>query len=419
MDLLQIGINHRTAPLEIREKISLNTERKEKIALKLKNKQFIDEFFFLSTCNRIEFYIISKKRKRSEELILNILKEYTNIQRDKLNSYLYFNHDFSAVKHFYKVGAGLDSLVIGESQILKQIKEAYNYAKQKNITDSYLNQLFLETIRVSKKVRNETSINQRAVSVSYAAVELARDIFGSLSGEKVMILGAGETSELLLKNLVEYGVKGVLVANRTYSNGKALAKKYGGEVIHWKSVVNYINKVDIIIASTGAPHLVLNKESEKKALLEKKGPMFLIDIAVPRDINPDFKNISGVNLYNIDDLKAVVDKNMELRKREADKAEKIIIKEVEKYKNWIRKRKSIPIIKKMRKKAEKIKDKEVKRALHRLDNAEEKPEEIINCLAHRLVNKLLHKPTVSLKEIAASEKKKEEFELVKNVLLSD
>ncbi len=419
MDIIQLGINYRTAPLKVRESLSLNKEKKEKLSSKIQKKKFCKEFFFLSTCNRLEFYILTKDKNKTEKFILNIMEEQVSVSSKALDSYVYVNYDFSAVEHLYKVGAGLDSMVIGESQILNQIKEEYEVAKELEIIDSYFNKLFQETIRVSKIIRSETTINQRAVSVSYSAVELAREIFGSLAGEKVMILGAGETSELVLKNLVNYGVEGVLVANRTYENGKKLAKKYGGEVIHWEEIRNYINKVDIIIASTAAPHLVLNKESDRKALKKKRGPMFLIDIAVPRDINPEFTNISGIHLYNIDDLKEVVENNLELRKKEADKAKNIINEEIKNYKNWVKERRCVPIIKKMRKNANKIKEKEVERAIHLLNESEDGPEKIIDNLAHRLVNKLLHKPTVGIKEIAANKDEKEDIELVKKVFTAN
>ncbi len=417
MDFLQIGLNHRTAPLEVREKVYLDKKKKEKIAAILNKKDYIEEFFFLSTCNRTEFYVLADEQKKAEEIIISIIKDMTGLKKSKLLPYLYFNYEMAVIKHFYRVGAGLDSLIIGESQIINQIKDEYDFAKKMNITGCYFNQLFTEGIRVSKKVRSETSINQGAASVSYAAVELAREVFGSLSGEKVMILGAGETSELVLKNLVSYGVQGILVANRTYSNGKKLANKYGGRVINWENVADYINKVDIIIASTAAPHLVLNKESDRKILKSKKGPLFMIDIAVPRDINPDFKDISGIHLYNIDDLKEIVNKNIELRKKETDKAEKIINNQLDKYKSWLKERRCVPIIKNMRSRAKKIEKKEVARARHRLEKSDDTASEVVEDLAHRLVNKLLHQPTVSIKEMAKKQVEEEDIELVKKVLL--
>ncbi len=415
MQLLEIGLNHKTAPLEIRDKLSLEKKRRKTISSILNKKNYISEFFFLSTCNRLEFYFVTEKKKKTKELILNIMRNYSGVQEKELLSSIYSYYDFSAVRHLYKVASGLDSLVTGESQILSQIKAEYEFARNFEITDTYLNQLFLEAIRVSKRVRTETTINERAVSVSYAAVELARDIFGSLAGEKVMILGAGESSELTLKNLVNYGVEGVLVANRTYEKGKKLAKKYNGEVIHWESMKDFVDEVDIIIASTAAPHLVLNKEDVEMKLKEKKGAMFLIDIAVPRDIDPEVEDIAGVHLYNIDDLQSVIDKNIELRKKEADKANEIIENEVEKFRYWVRERKCVPLIKEMRDKAKKIKEKEVERAIHLLEESENETEEIVDNLAHRIVNKLLHRPTVGLKEIAIDKGKKEDIELVKKV----
>lgn len=418
MPLFQLGFNHKTAPIEVRDKLYMSSKRRKNFAEEIKSIDYLEEFFLLSTCNRLEIYFLGDIKK-GRKFCLSKMENHSGISASELESYLYSHRDFAAVNHFFNVASGLDSMVIGESQILSQIKDQYEKSRKKGLTDTYLNRLCLGAIKVGKRVRNETSINKRAVSVSYSAVELAREIFGSLSGEKVMILGAGETSELTLKSLVDYGVEGVLVSNRTYSNGKRLAEKYGGEVIHWNRLTDYIEKVDIIIGSTGAPHSLLNKKDIEKAVIEKRGPMFLIDIAVPRDIDPDVAEIPGVHLYNIDDLKSVIDKNMELRKKEAENAEDIIEEEIDKFREWTRERKSVPLIKRMRKEADYIKSREVKRALHQLSESEDTPEEVVKELAHRLVNKLLHRPTVGLKEIAVKNDGKEKIELVKKLLTAD
>ncbi|MFN2340498.1 MAG: glutamyl-tRNA reductase [Halanaerobium sp.] len=419
MQLLVSGINHKTAPISIRDQLS---QKKSEINKELKHKlkrQKFKEFFILSTCNRFEIYLYSeaeasqqkKLKKYIFKLIENALKGHFKYEINDLSDYLYQYHDLQAVEHFYRVAAGLDSLVKGEDQILAQVKEQFREYRKENLTASYLNQLCLEAIKVGKMVRTKTKINERAVSVSYAAVELARDIFGSLEGEKVMILGAGKTAELTLKNLLNYGVEGIIVANRTYRNGQKLAAEYGGEVIRWQEFKKRVEEVDIIIASTAAPHTVLHKADLSEAVENKHGPMFLIDIAMPRDIDQEIEELPGVHLYNIDDLKRVINKNLNLRENEVSKAEALIEEEKYNFKRWLRERRCVPLIKEMREDAQSIKEKEVKRALHLLQNSELKPEEIIEQLGHRLLNKLLHQPTVGLKELAVENEKTKEAKL--------
>lgn len=425
MQFLLFGINHKTAPISIRDQLSKKAEE-IKLELKLAQKRAVfKEFFILSTCNRFEIYLCFEKERDLEsklepyifKLIKKMLKGHFKYKVNDLNDYSYFKYNLEAVEHLYKVASGLDSLVKGEDQILAQLKKQFSKFKQENLTASYLNQLCLEAIKVGKLVRTQTKINERAVSVSYAAVELARDIFGRLDGERVMILGAGETAELTLKNLVSYGVKGILVANRTYDQGKKLAARYGGEVIYWEEFKEKVIEVDIIIASTAAPHTVLHKKDLFETMQQKHGPMFLIDIAMPQDIDQDVEEIAGVHLYNIDDLKDVIDRNLDLRESEADKAELIIEEEKYKFQSWLRERRCVPLIKEMREDAKKIKDKEVKRALHLLENSEMEAAQIIEELGHRLLNKLLHQPTVGLKELATENKetKKSQLEAVKTI----
>ncbi|SFL69001.1 glutamyl-tRNA reductase [Halanaerobium salsuginis] len=425
MYLLTVGINHKTAPLDIRNSLSLQEKELRKKLLKKQQELKMNEFLILSTCNRFEIYIFSESDNYKQQFLKDYfyqffyqnLREDLHYKLDSLSNYLYFKFDLQAVEHLYRVAAGLDSLVTGETQILAQLKRQFNDYQTHNLTDSYLNQLFLEAIRIGKLVRTETKISEKAVSVSYSAVELARNIFGDLQGEKVMILGAGETAELLLKNLVNYGVEGIIVANRTYSNGQKLADKYGGEVIHWQQLTDRIAEVDIIIASTAAPHTVLHKNDLKAAMQKKHGPMFLIDIALPRDIDCQVEELAGVHLYNIDDLQQVVDHNLDIRAGEISKAEAIIAQEKYKFRRWLRERSCVPLIKEMRADAEQIKADEVARALHLLATSELSAEEIIEQLGHRLLNKLLHQPTIGLKAIAAEEPvhKKEKLAVIKKI----
>ena len=425
MQLLLSGINYKTAPISIRDQLSQKNELiKNKLKTFMQEKRF-KEFFILSTCNRFEIYIYSETesetRKELEnfifEIINEVLKGHFKYKINNLNDYLYQKQDLQAVNHLYRVASGLDSMVKGEDQILAQLKNQFKKYRNENLTASYLNQLCREAIKVGKKVRTRTEINEKAVSVSYAAVELARDIFGRLDGEKVMILGAGKTAELTLKNLLNYGVEGILVANRTYENGKKLAAKYGGEVIHWEEFKSRVKEVDIIIASTAAPHTVLHKNDLSETINKKRGPLFLIDIALPRDVDQEVENFGGVHLYNIDDLKRVIDKNLNSRENEVEKAENIIEEEKYKFQRWLRERRCVPLIKEMREDAAQIKEKEVKRALHLLNNSELEAEEIIEQLGHRLLNKLLHQPTVGLKELAVEieNEDEEKLEAVKTI----
>lgn len=425
MQLLLSGINYKTAPISIRDQLSQkNNLIKNKLKKLMKEKKF-KEFFILSTCNRFEIYIYSEAESETKKdlkdlifkIINEILKGHFKYKINDLNDYLYQKHDLQAVNHLYRVASGLDSMVKGEDQILAQLKNQFKKYRKEELTASYLNQLCLEAIKVGKKVRSKTKINEKAVSVSYAAVELARDIFGRLDGEKVMILGAGKTAELTLKNLLNYGVEGILVANRTYKNGKKLAAKYGGEVIHWEEFKSRVKEVDIIIASTAAPHTVLHKSELNETMNKKRGPLFLIDIALPRDVDRKVENLAGVHLYNIDDLKRVIDKNLNLRENEVEKAENIIDEEKYKFQRWLRERRCVPLIKEMREDAAQIKEKEVKRALHLLSNSELEAEEVIEQLGHRLLNKLLHQPTVGLKELAVEieNEDEEKLEAVKTI----
>jgi len=422
LQLLTLGISYKTAPISVRDSLANKKEQLKRAVLKA---ELLDELFILSTCNRFEIYckynsekiIESKLKTFFIKLLRKYLKESLKYKKDDFHDYIYYYSDLKAVKHIYQVAAGLDSLVIGEDQILAQLKSAFKVFKKEDITGTYLNQLCLEAIRVGKKVRTETTINQRAVSISYAAVELARDIFGELDGQKIMILGAGKTSELTLKNLVNYGAEGILVANRTYSSGQKLAQKYGGEVIHWDKLKDKLIEVDILIASTAAPHRVLHYNEIRDIVKNKRGPLFLIDIALPRDIEERVAEILGVHLHNIDDLKGVVEKNLDLRQGEMAKAEKIIETEVQEYDRWMRERFCVPLIKEMRAEAEEIKENEVKRALHLLENSELRAEEVLEQLAHRLLNKFLHQPTVGLKKLAVDDKDaaQEKLELAQKI----
>lgn len=417
MELVVIGANHKSTPLAVRERLSLSTREQNNLLSSIKSNPDLKEGVVLSTCNRTEIYLIADDRSNAEDFTLTYLSQTSHLEIEELRDYIYIHCGPEGIKHLYQVASGIDSLVIGEDQILGQIKDAFQRAKRLKVVEGYLHRLFTEALRVGKRARTETKINCNAASVSYAAVELARKIFGSLSGETVLILGAGETSELTLKSLVDYGVKGVIVANRTYERGKELAARFNGEAVTWDHLEDWLRKVDIIIASTAAPHYVLHYKMIKEAMQEKRGPLFLIDIAIPRDIEPEVNEIPGVHLYDLDDLESVVEENLTQRKEEVEKVEKIIDEEVVQFKKWLKTRQCVPVIKQIRQKAEEIKEEEVRRALKQLSSSNAQPEEIISSLAHRLVNRLLHAPTIGIKALANSDGDSQKIEVIRELFI--
>ncbi|WP_408954926.1 glutamyl-tRNA reductase [Natroniella sp. ANB-PHB2] len=415
MELVVVGLNHKTASLEVREELSLTKRQQEVILDKISTSSDVKEGAVLSTCNRTEIYLLAENDYSANKFTLELFREFSNLKVKKLQGYLYSYHNLEAVEHLFRVTSGLDSLIIGETQILGQVKRAFKRAQKIGAINTYLHKLFTESFKVAKKARGETKIDENAASISYVAVELARQVFGSLSGEKVLILGAGKMSELTLKNLVAHGVKGVMVSNRTYENGRRLAEQFSGEVIHWEKLENWIEDVDIIIASTAAPHYVLHYEDIKEVMINRNRPLFLIDIAVPRDIEPQIAELDEVYLYDIDDLEAVVNQNLEERRGEIDQVEEIIAEEKEGFEKWLNYRQVVPVIKEMRQRANRIKEQELDWALQRLANSKQNHEDIVEELSSRLINKLLHTPTLGVKQLANSEGSSQKLKVIKEL----
>nr|WP_275589230.1 glutamyl-tRNA reductase [Sporohalobacter salinus] len=396
-----MGLNHKMASVEIREQTSFTSQEKEDALNIIDDHNQVLEGVILATCNRTEIYVISSNREAGTEFILELLSQFSTLNQKDLSKYLYAYFNLDAVTHLYKVASGLDSMILGEEQILGQIKSAFELAKEQSTIDTILHHLFTEALKVGKRARNETSINENAASVSYAAVELANKIFGSLDEKRILILGTGEMSKLTLKNLVDHGVEDVLVANRTFSKAKDLADDFNGKAIRWKEIEEQLNQIDIVISSTGAPHYIIRYDMIEK-ILPNRGhkPLFFIDIAVPRDIEPEIHDLSKVYAYNIDDLKSVVEANLKERKKAVKFVNEIIKKEVTAFDKWQNSRNAVPIIKSLRKQAEEIRQEELDRAFTKLDDIDEEEKNVIKSLTHKIVNKLLHNPTVQVKEFA-------------------
>ncbi len=396
--IVLIGLNHRTAPVEVREKLSFAGKEIDPLNLFL-TCPLIREVLFLSTCNRVEILFVSREPEAAIRECIEVWGRANELSPSAFEPHLYYFHDREAITHVFRVAAGLDSMVLGEPQILGQLKEAYRQAAERRATGVILNRLLHKTFSVAKRIRSETGIGSHAVSVSYAAVELAKKIFGDLSDKQAMLIGAGEMAELAAQHLLTHGVKKLIVANRTLARAVELAKQFQGEAISLEELEDYLLKTDIVISSTGAPHYILTAEQVKRLMRPRKmRPIFFIDIAVPRDIDPEVNKIENVYLYDIDDLKAVVEENLAFRRKEAVRAERIIEEEALKFEAWMAQLEVYPTIVALRHKAEAIRQRELEKTLTHLRNRLG-PEEIeaIEVLTKSLVNKLLHDPVMFLK----------------------
>ncbi|MBI5204292.1 MAG: glutamyl-tRNA reductase [Nitrospirae bacterium] len=401
MNIFVVGLNHKTADVDVREKLAFNGQKLEEGLMRLKTIAEIKEAVILSTCNRVEMYTNVKDTAKAYEAIKDFISEFHGLDRGSLEKSLYAYENLTAVKHVFRVASSLDSMVVGEPQILGQIKDAFEFALRKKTTGILLNKLMKKAISVAKRIRTETKIAENAVSISFAAVELAKKIFTDLSTKSVMLLGAGEMAELAAKHLMSSGVKEVLVANRTYETGCSLAKEFNGRAVRFENFVHEIANTDIVICSTGASKYVLLKEQMHHVMKERRHrPVFIIDISVPRNIDPEINNIDNVYLYDVDDLQGVVDSNVQGRQKEAEKAEAIIADEIETFQKWQSALDSVPTIVALRDRADAIRKEELDRLLNKLPGLGEKEKKDIEYMANAITNKLIHPPTAALKEDA-------------------
>ena len=399
MKVFVVGLNHKTADVNVREKLAFNGSKLEEGLIRVKELPEVQEAIILSTCNRVELYANVSDTIKAYESIKTFLSEFHSINKGSLDNALYIYDDVNAVRHLFRVASSLDSMVIGEPQILGQLKDAFEFALEKKTTGILLNKLMKKAISVAKKVRTETRIAENAVSISFAAVELARKIFTDLSKRVCMLLGAGEMAELAARHLLNNGVKEVMVSNRTYERACELAKEFRGKPIKFDEFIDEMVHTDIVICSTGAPKYILMKSQMQKVMKERKQrQVFIIDISVPRNIDPEINDLDNVYLYNIDDLQSVVDANMFERQKEAEKAEKIIEEEIETFLKWQSSLDSVPTIIALRDKAEEIKKEELDKLLNKISGIGEKDKEAIEYMATAIINKIIHPPTMALKE---------------------
>lgn len=396
MHILTLGINHKTAPVEIREQVAFADDRIQPALQDLVSRPDVAEASILSTCNRTE--VICNLSNSDSPAVADWFGEYFSHTKLGLDDFLVERRSDLAINHMFRVASGLDSMIIGEPQILGQMKQSYQTAQQAGTIGKYLNRLFQHTFSVAKKVRTDTGIGSSAVSVAYAAVTLAKQIFGKLSHQTALLIGAGETIELTAKHLVRAEIGQLIIANRTLQKAEVLAQELGGVAIELSDIPEYLHKADIVVTSTASQLPILGKGSVESAVKKRKHkPMFMVDLAVPRDIEPEVDQLRDVYLYSIDDLRHIVDENRNSREQAMVSAEGIIDVETVTFKRWINGQQATPIIKTYRDNAYGIRDEELAKARAAIERGVS-PEAILEQMAHTLTNKLIHSPSVSVHE---------------------
>src|SRR3984957_7159644 len=393
-----IGVNHTTAPLDVRERLAIAESRLPEACRQLAAHPGIEEALILSTCNSVE--MITHTVNGAADL-RGFLREHFHLGAEELNSHVYEFRDRDAVRHVFRVASSLDSMVVGEAQILGQVKEAYATARAVGAVRSQLEQLLTRAFAVAKRVRTETAVGSSSVSIASVAVELAKKIFGTLQGKNVFIVGAGKMSELAARHLLAHGCASIFVANRTYDRAIGLAEKFNGQAIKFDDLYDSCDRADIVITSTGAPHAIFRREHGEQFLARRKNkPMFFIDIAVPRDVSPEMAKLDGIFAYDIDDLQQAVNSHVADRHKEAQLAEAIITNEVERFEARLHTLDVVPTIVSLQDHLETIRQAEIDRVRGRMGSLTPEQEMAVEALTRGIINKVMHTPITTLKTAA-------------------
>ena len=396
MRLLAVGINHKTAPIEIRERVAFAPDRLPEALHDLKARSRVEEAAILSTCNRTELVCCVKDTTADE--VVAWLGDYHHLRKDQVNPYIYLHPEQSAVRHMLRVASGLDSMILGEPQILGQIKSAYATAMQAGTVGTLLGRLFQHTFSVAKQVRTDTAIGSSPVSVAFAAVSLAKQIFDDLPQRTVMLIGAGETIELAARHLHENGIGRIIIANRTVEKAHALASNFNGYAIELSEIPAHLAEADIVISSTASPLPILGKGAVESAIKARKHrPMLMVDIAVPRDIEPEVGDLRDIYLYTVDDLQEIIQEGLKSRQEAAKQAEEIIDTQVTRFMGWMQSLDAVSTICAYREQAERVRDEEIEKARRMLERGMPAVE-VLQSLARGLTNKLTHTPSAQMKQ---------------------
>lgn len=416
MYIIAVGLNYKTAPVEIRERLSFNESDLSLAMTALKNKKSILENVIVSTCNRTEVYAVVDQLHTGRYYIKDFLSEWFKIEKEEFSPYLFIYEQDGAVEHLFKVACGLDSMVLGETQILGQVKSSFFIGQEVSATGTIFNQLFKQAITIAKKAHSETDIGSNAVSVSYAAVELAKKVLGDLKNKHVLVIGAGKMGKLAIENLYGSGATKVSVINRTFEKAKDLAMQFKGQAKTLQELQCAIVEADILISSTGSKDYVVTKEMMQAIeRMRKNRPLFMVDIAVPRDLDPKIADLESVFLYDIDDLEGIVEANLAERKKAGEKIMLFIEKEIVQFNEWVNMLGVIPVITALREKANAIQEETMRSIERKMPNLTERERKILSKHTKSIVNQLLKDPVSQVKEIAAQPNATEQIELFKKI----
>jgi glutamyl-tRNA reductase len=413
MNFFVIGVNHKTAPVEVRERFAIPESRLPEATKLLATHPGIEEGMIVSTCNRVE--LLARSTNGTADM-RGFLRKLYEVDPDQYEPYLYEYRETEAVRHIFRVASSLDSMVVGEPQILGQVKEAYATARAVGAVNSQLDALLTRAFAVAKRVRTDTSIASSSVSIASVAVDLAKKIFGSLQGKSVYIVGAGKMCELAARHFVAHGAAKIYVANRTYERGVAFAKKFNGEAVPIEHLYDTVDKADIVLSSTGAPVAIFRKEHGEKFLSRRKNrPMFFLDIAVPRDVDAKMNDLDGIFVYDIDDLQQVVASHISDRKEEAQRAEEIVDTEVAKFEERLRTLDVVPTIVSLQEHLETVRQAEIDRVRGRLGQLSPEQELAVEAMTRGIINKIMHTPITTLKTAAKEPESTTVIELVRRI----
>jgi len=410
--IIVVGLNYRTTPVAIRERFAIAERALPEAILQLKQTKSILECVIVATCNRTEIYAVVDHNHQCGHYVRSFLASLAGLQREQFAQYLYMHEGDGAVRHLMHVASGLDSMVIGETQILGQVRDAFLLAQRLGATGTLFNMMFKQAITLAKRAHSETSIGEAAVSVSYAAVELGKRIFGRFNGKTVMILGAGKMSELTARHLHANGAERLYVVNRTYERALELSGRFNGIPLTMDEAADRLHEADVVISSTGASEYVLRKEQVEAGMKRRKSkPLFMIDIAVPRDLDPNIADIDNVFLYDIDDLEGIVESNLELRRREAVKIDAMIEEEIAQFSEWYKTLGVVPLIRALQDKAAAIHADTMESLTNKLPDLTERELKVIRKLTKSIVNQMMHDPILRIKEMAGERRADEAMDM--------
>jgi glutamyl-tRNA reductase len=403
-ELIALGVSHRTAPLELRERLALTEGRAVGVLGELVESAHVHEAAAISTCNRTELYLVAADAVEAESLALSVLSREADIRPTELVGSLYSHRATESARHLFRVAAGLDSMIVGEAEIQGQVKRAYELALVEGATGPVLNRLFRGALATGKRVRTETGVSERGVSIPSVAVEVAQHVLGDLANREVLLVGAGETAELTARALSARGVETVFIANRHHNRAIGLAERFGGRAVRIEELPARMEEADIVVSSTNSPHHIIEREELELVMSAREGrPLLMVDLAVPRDIEPGCREVAGVSVHDVDDVQAIAERNASGRASEAQRAERLVESELGRFEGWIGSLEVVPTIAAMRHRADEIVARVLAENEHRWESLSDADRERLAALANAIASRMLHEPTLRLKRASGED----------------